>query len=101
MTLSVGSFKVLLCSGEDFDFLVVALNTGVQVELKLPSLGGGGSGKGTGIATGVQSWLENTTRLSKRTFFYLLRILARPDKTSTQREPPPQTASRLMRWVPR
>ncbi len=28
--------KVLLCSGEDFDFLVVALNTGVQVPLLLP-----------------------------------------------------------------
>lgn len=25
--------QVLLCQGEDFDFLVVALNTGVQVKL--------------------------------------------------------------------
>lgn len=34
----LGPFKVLLCSGEDFDFLVVALNTGVQVQRLLPRI---------------------------------------------------------------
>jgi len=41
--------KVLLCSGEDFDFLVVALNTGVQVQQRLPVPAGLLSGCSTGI----------------------------------------------------